>query len=120
MLRIAGLFHLSEQSPGALSATNMERAVRLVGHFARHAADAFAVTEQTVQDAIELVEVLRPHAGDQLTRTEVKRRIKGRAMSSRQRMDAGLQEIEERGYIIQLEVPTGGRPSTIIRVREGL
>ena len=120
MLRLAGLFHLAENTSGTISDTNMERAVTLMAHFARHAADAFGFVEPSIRDAIYLVDVLRPHAGGQMTRTELRRRIKGREVSTLSRLNPALEELEERGYIREFEEPTGGRPASIIRIRAGI
>lgn len=120
ILRLAGLFHLAERAPGAISDINVDRAVRLMAHFARHAADAFAVTEQPVGDAIDMVAILRPHAGKRLTRTDISNLLKGREMGTSKRIQAALEELEDRGYVRQSEEPTAGRSRMIVQIREGI
>ena len=126
IVRIAGLLYLSQHKgiPGEIDTKTMQAAVKIGWYFTRSAEIAFQQFREpkSAQDGRYILSKLQsdgfqPYRRDLcLTRQELFTRIRCSRFQSVESLYGGLKELQERGYISQVDVRTGGkgRPSPTI------
>lgn len=123
-VRIAGLLHcaqaVGEPSETPISTAEMDAGVKIAEYYARNAEAAYQLMggDQDVDSAKYLLRRFADYAGEYVSRGELQRMCRGKFTRSAD-MDAGLEILEEHGYIRTIHEPpqdAGGRPRTLYEV----
>ena len=120
MLRIAAMFHASEEAHAAdtpISAVRVQSAIEIADFFGTHALAAYQTmgADESHEDAKYLWRRIEKMDSGQFTRRDLFKQCQGKYKRV-DAMEPALRTLTEMGYIREDEAVTGGRPSKIIRV----
>ena len=122
-LRLAGLIHVCETlgKSHEISANAMNKALELAALLCEHAVAAFIGmgSEQSVNDAKDILKWLESLQLASFTKSEVVRALKNKACGKSERLDKALRILAERHYIsepISKSTPNSTKPTTYFEI----
>ena len=121
MLRIAGLIHAAEAQGGPaetrIEPETLTAAIRLADFFSEHALAAYAAmgADSEVENAKYLLRRPESVRSTELTKRDLFRLAKGRFRRTGD-LEKSLAILSERGFVREVIVQTGGRPSCRLQV----
>lgn len=118
VMRIAGILHCCKYTVSAakieMEAETVQQAIAIGNFFLDHALTAFgecgAADTQDEQDAKYILKRIDSTGKAEVTKRELQRLCRGK-FSKAEKMEPGLEELKERGYICIETIHTGGRPT---------
>lgn len=119
--RLAGIMHLLSDKGDEIGAGTMRRAVQLMRYFIGHALRLTDDGNRLTKQARDILQLLLKNAEPVQKEREIKRKLMQRkTFPTSESVDAGLSELEKRGYIRKSKEAGSGHTAAIIALHPEL